>query len=75
MNKAVHQQTTHTGPVFCKGRWLQFIFEDSHWANLVRYIESHNVRRELPARPYEFLRAETADNIRGFLRHCSIFAP
>jgi REP element-mobilizing transposase RayT len=58
MTKAVHQQTTHTGPVFCKGRWLQFVFEDSHWANLLRYIESHNVRRGLPARPYDFVRAE-----------------
>ncbi len=55
MTKDVHQQSTHAGPVFCKGRWLQFVFEDSHCANLIRYIESHNFRRGLPPRPYDFL--------------------
>jgi len=55
MTKAVHRRTAHTGPVFCKGRWLQFIFDEPHYANLTRYIESHNIRRGLPAKPYDFL--------------------
>jgi hypothetical protein len=56
MTKSVHSMTTHAGPVFCKGRWLQFIFEDSHFANLTRYIKLHNTRRGLPANPLAFLR-------------------
>jgi REP element-mobilizing transposase RayT len=55
MTKAVHRETTHATPVFCKGRWLQFIFEDSHLANLSQYIRSHNARRGLPARAIRFL--------------------
>jgi REP element-mobilizing transposase RayT len=55
MTKAVHRGTSHTGPVFCKGRWLQFVFDQSHWDNTIRYIEAHNVRHGLAARPYDFL--------------------
>ncbi len=54
--KSVHRLTTYSGPVFCKGRWLQFIFEDSHLDNLGGYIQSHNTRRGLPAKPFDFLR-------------------
>lgn len=55
MTKSVHANTTHTGPVFCKGRWCVFLFEASHWYNTVRYIEAHNIRRGLGPRPYAFI--------------------
>lgn len=55
MTKAVHRETQHAGPVFCKGRWLQFIFEESHLADVTQYIQSHNTRQGLSARPYDFL--------------------
>ena len=55
MTKAVHLETPHAGPVFCKGRWRQFIFEPSHWRNVIRYIEQHNLRRGLLAKPYAFI--------------------
>lgn len=55
MTKSVHANTTHTGPVFCKGRWCVFLFDESHWYNTVRYIEAHNIRRGLGPRPYAFI--------------------
>lgn len=55
MTKAVHHRTSHAGPVFCKGNWCEYVFEDSHWRNLIAYIERHNARRGLAARPYAFL--------------------
>jgi REP element-mobilizing transposase RayT len=55
MTKAVHRETAHAGPVFCKGRGQQFIFEDSRLANLSRYIRSHNTRRGVSAKPCDFL--------------------
>jgi hypothetical protein len=42
MTKAVHRDTSHAGPVFCKGHWLQFIYEPGHWDRLLAYIEAHN---------------------------------
>jgi REP element-mobilizing transposase RayT len=53
--KAVHRETSHNGPVWCKGRWRQFIFDESHWWNTIQYIERHNLRLGLPARPYDFI--------------------
>ncbi len=41
MTKAVHTQTTHTDPVFAKGKWATFIFDESHWRNTLRYIQRH----------------------------------
>ena len=41
MTKAVHASTPHTGPVFAKGKWATFIFDQGHWNNTVRYIERH----------------------------------
>ncbi|MFA7237184.1 MAG: transposase [Phycisphaeraceae bacterium] len=43
--KAVHRQTTHEGPVWCRGRWLEFVEDAEHWENLVAYIERHNPRK------------------------------
>mgnify|MGYP006296443463 CR=1 FL=1 len=40
--KAVHRETSHAGPVWCDGRWLQFIYDRSHWDNLIGYINRHN---------------------------------
>ncbi len=53
--KAVHRQTAHAGPVWCKGRWRQFIFDPAHWQNTIHYIERHNTRRGLAPRPYDFI--------------------
>jgi len=61
MTKAIHQFTSHEGPVFCKGHWLQFIFERTHWENTIAYVERHNVRRGESARPYSFLNDERED--------------
>ena len=53
--KEIHRQTSHTGPVWCKGRWREFIEDDQHWENVVEYIQSHNVRKGEPASPYDFV--------------------
>jgi REP element-mobilizing transposase RayT len=55
LTKAIHQRTSHSGPVFCKNHWCQLIFDGGHWQNTIRYIEQHNVRRGLSERPYCFL--------------------
>jgi REP element-mobilizing transposase RayT len=55
--KAIHCQTSHAGPVWCKGRWRSFLFELDVWENTQRYIERHNERRGVGARPYEFITA------------------
>ncbi|MEM9914622.1 MAG: hypothetical protein AAF911_06660 [Planctomycetota bacterium] len=41
ITKAVHTDTPHTGPVFAKGKWATFVFEQTHWDNTVRYIQRH----------------------------------
>ena len=55
MTKAIHRQTQHTGPVWCKGRWRSFVFDDEVWTNTRAYIERHNTRRGIAPRPYPFL--------------------
>ncbi len=55
MTKAIHGLTPHEGPVWSEGKWLQFIFDESHWRNTITYIERHNIRRGLDPRPYSFL--------------------
>ncbi|HEX4147744.1 MAG TPA: transposase [Pirellulales bacterium] len=52
--KAVHAKTAHRGPVWCKGHWCSFVFEQSAWKNIRSYIERHNLRRDLGPRPYDF---------------------
>jgi hypothetical protein len=56
MSKAIHRQTQHVGPVWCKGRWRSFIFDATIWCNTRRYIERHNERRGGGPRPYAFIR-------------------
>ena len=53
--KAVHAETAHQGPVWCKGNWCTFVFDHAAWKNARTYIERHNVRRGLGPRPYDFL--------------------
>lgn len=53
--KAVHRSTSHVGPVWCEGKWLGFVYEESHWNNLRAYIERHNLRRGLPAQPWRWI--------------------
>lgn len=55
MTKAVHRGMGLAAPVFCKGRWLQFVFDLAHWNNVIKYIEAHNVRHGLARRPFDFL--------------------
>lgn len=43
--KAIHRGTNHAGPVWCRGKWRGFIFDDTVWCNTMRYIERHNIRR------------------------------
>jgi REP element-mobilizing transposase RayT len=53
--KAVHKETSFAGPVWCGGKWLGFIFDADHWENTRVYIERHNIRRGLPARPWDWI--------------------
>ncbi|NOG55647.1 MAG: hypothetical protein HND57_15210 [Planctomycetes bacterium] len=53
--KSIHRLTSHTGPVWCKGRWLEFIDDASHWENLNRYINEHNERRYGTPHPFHFV--------------------
>jgi hypothetical protein len=53
--KAVHRQTAHTGPVWCKGRWRGFLFDPLMWKNTRRYIERHNEHRGESPRPYAWV--------------------
>ncbi len=53
--KEVHKSTSYTGPVWCEGKWREFVFDDHHWKNLRLYIERHNLRRGLPAQPWDWI--------------------
>lgn len=53
--KAVHRETARRGPLWCKGAWVSFIFDNERWVNVKAYIEQHNLRRGEPAKPYDFL--------------------
>jgi REP element-mobilizing transposase RayT len=57
MTKSIHQRTDHQGPVWCEGYWCSFLFDELHWKSTIAYIERHNLRRGLPARPYSFITA------------------
>jgi len=53
--KAVHRGTGHTGPVWCKGKWRTYVFEQSHWENARQYIERHNLEHGLAVQPDAFI--------------------
>jgi hypothetical protein len=40
--KAIHKQTAHKGPVWCKGKWCGYVFDEQHWDNIGRYVRRHN---------------------------------
>ena len=51
--------------LWAAGRFYEFIFDDSHLANLIEYVRDHNRRVGLPPDPYEWIEplfpaAETA---------------
>lgn len=53
--KAVHKQTKYEGPVWCEGYWCSYVFDQDYWMNLIQYIQKHNLRRNQPAQPYQFI--------------------
>ena len=53
--KAIHNKTQHQGPIWAKGKWCSYIFDDSRWNHVINYIEQHNIRRGQDARPYSFI--------------------
>jgi REP element-mobilizing transposase RayT len=53
--KMVHRSTDFCGPVWCEGKWREFIFDDGHWENTRRYIDRHNLRRGLRSRPWDWI--------------------
>ena len=53
--KAVHRGMDRHGPVWCKGKWCSYVFEQSHLESTLQYIQRHNTRLGRPARPYPFL--------------------
>jgi len=55
LTRAVHEQTSHAGPVFCGGRWRVFIFDEAQWIATRRYIERHNERAGRPAQPFDWI--------------------
>ena len=53
--KAVHNNTDYEGPIWAKGKWCSYIFDDLRWERTINYIEKHNVRRGMDAMPYAFI--------------------
>lgn len=53
--KNVHATTSFAGPVWCEGKWCEFIYDLRHWNSIRRYIERHNERRGLPPRPWKWI--------------------
>jgi REP element-mobilizing transposase RayT len=53
--KAVHQKTTFAGPVWCEGKWLEFVFDRRHFSSIRSYIERHNLRQGKPANPWPWI--------------------
>ena len=54
--KAVHRKTTHQGPVWCKGKWRTYIFDEEHWMATGEYIRRHNRRAGRPDNPYPWIK-------------------
>ena len=49
--KAVHRTTDHLGPIWSKGKWCSYVFDQSHWHNTMQYIQRHDPA----ARPFSFI--------------------
>lgn len=53
--KAIHRRTGHRGPVWGKGKWCSYVFDEGHWQGAMQYIERHNLRHGRPPKPYSFI--------------------
>ena len=53
--KSVHRHTPHAGPVWCKGTWQTYIFDEGQWINAADYIRRHNRRAGRPDNPYPWI--------------------
>lgn len=53
--KAIHRRTNHTGPVWCKGKWCSYVFEERYWHSIVHYIHAHNERAGRAPAPHPFI--------------------
>jgi REP element-mobilizing transposase RayT len=40
--KAAKRAAGFGGPIWCKGRWLQFVYDEAHWQRLIEYIGRHD---------------------------------
>ena len=58
-NPAILADALNTGQngrsIWTAGRYCEFIFDESHLANLIEYVRDHNRRVGLPADPYEWI--------------------
>jgi REP element-mobilizing transposase RayT len=54
--KDIHRNRLYQGPIWCKGRWRTFIFDEEVWNAARNYIERHNIRRGLGPQPYTFIK-------------------
>lgn len=52
--KAIHRRTDHRSPVWTSKSWCEHVADESHWEELLRYIDDHNVRAGRRSRPYPF---------------------
>lgn len=50
--KAIHRETDYDGPVWGKGKWCSFVFDDKYWSNSRDYIERHHLRQGKSRQPY-----------------------
>jgi len=55
ITRAVHERTSHLGPVWCQSWWRRYIFDHAAWDVARRYIERHNVRRGDGPSPWGFI--------------------
>ena len=57
--------------IWTAGRYVEFVFDERHLANLIEYVRDHNRRADLPADPFDWIQpsysaAEIAgERIRG----------
>jgi|GEM_PF-1323862 len=68
ITKAVHRDMGTAQPVFCEGRWISVIYDNEHWDNTRGYIERHNERRGVGAKPFAWVgrgKCKARDGIAG----------
>lgn len=52
--KTIRRDCGHRGPVWAKGKWCGFIFDQTAWTSAIQYVQRHNIRRGVGPRPYQF---------------------